>query len=168
LASTITHTRQEVFFFGTPAGDLRFTEEQLPTWIDGGKNPLFGVPGNHWRGFKIADDTRGPVIDPSTMERQISEEKLTAARAYLRMRFPAMTGSPLLESRVCQYENSTDHNFILDRYPEAENVWVVGGGSGHGFKHGPVIGEMVADAVLGLKVPPPEMSLRRLLKVSSR
>jgi glycine/D-amino acid oxidase-like deaminating enzyme len=129
LAPTITATRQEVFFFGTAAGDLRFSEAQLPTWIDGGKNPFFGVPGNHWRGFKIADDTRGPVIDPSTEDRQISQEKLAAARAYLRMRFPAMANSPLLESRVCQYENSTDHNFILDRHPEAENVWIVGGGS---------------------------------------
>ena len=55
---SITPTRQEFFFFGTPAGDLRFTETQLPTWIDGGKNPFFGVPGNHWHGFKIADDTR--------------------------------------------------------------------------------------------------------------
>jgi glycine/D-amino acid oxidase-like deaminating enzyme len=167
LATKITPTRQEVFFFGTPAGDLRFAEEQLPTWIDGGKYPFFGVPGNHWRGFKIADDTRGPIIDPSTMERQVSEEKLTSARAYLRMRFPALAGSPLLESRVCQYENSTDHNFILDRHPEAENVWIIGGGSGHGFKHGPVMGEMVADAVLGLKAPPTEMGLRRLLNVGS-
>jgi glycine/D-amino acid oxidase-like deaminating enzyme len=166
LASSITPTRQEVFFFGTPAGDLRFTEEQLPTWIDGGKYPFFGVPGNHWHGFKIADDTRGPVIDPSTMEREISQEKLTAARAYLRMRFPAMAGSPLLESRVCQYENSTDHSFILDRHPEAENVWIVGGGSGHGFKHGPVMGEMVADAVLGSKAPPMEMGLARLLRIA--
>jgi sarcosine oxidase len=168
LAPTITPTRQEVFFFGPPAGDLRFTETQLPTWIDGGKKPFFGVPGNHWRGFKIADDTHGPVIDPSTMERQISQEKLVAARSYLSMRFPAMAGSPLLESRVCQYENSTDHNFILDRHPEAENVWIVGGGSGHGFKHGPVMGEMVADAVLGRKAPPEEMGLSRLLKVSAR
>jgi sarcosine oxidase len=72
LATKITPTRQEVFFFGTPAGDLRFAEEQLPTWIDGGKYPFFGVPGNHWRGFKIADDTRGAVIDPNTMEREIS------------------------------------------------------------------------------------------------
>src|SRR5450755_4464262 len=164
LAPSITPTRQEVFFFGTPAGDLRFGEAQLPTWIDGGKTPFFGVPGNHWRGFKIADDTRGPVIDPSTMERIISEEKLSAARTYLRMRFPAMTGSPLLESRVCQYENSTDHNFILDRNPEADNVWIVGGGSGHGFKHGPVMGEMLADAVLGSKEPPTEMGLGRLLR----
>jgi glycine/D-amino acid oxidase-like deaminating enzyme len=102
------------------------------------------------------------------MERQISQEKLVAARSYLSMRFPAMAGSPLLESRVCQYENSTDHNFILDRHPEAENVWIVGGGSGHGFKHGPVMGEMVADAVLGRKAPPAEMGLSRLLKVSAR
>jgi sarcosine oxidase len=167
LASSITPTRQEVFFFGTPAGDQRFSEAQLPTWIDGGKTPFFGVPGNHWRGFKIADDTRGPVIDPTTMERQISVEKLEAARAYLRMRFPALADAPLLESRVCQYENSTDHNFILDRHPEAENVWIVGGGSGHGFKQGPVMGEMVADAVLGLKAPPMEMGLGRLLKMGS-
>ena len=163
LTSIITPTRQEVFFFGTPAGDVRFTEAQLPTWIDGGKSPFFGVPGNHWRGFKIADDTRGPVIDPTTVERQISEEKLASARAYLRMRFPALANAPLVESRVCQYENSTDHNFILDRQPDAGNVWIVGGGSGHGFKHGPVMGEMVAEAVLDLKQPPKEMGLSRLL-----
>jgi sarcosine oxidase len=164
LASSITPTRQEVFFFGTPAGDVRFTEEHLPTWIDGGKRPFFGVPGNHWRGFKIADDTRGPVIDPSTMEREISQEKLSAAREYLRFRFPSMVDAPLLETRVCQYENSKDHNFILDRHPEADNVWIVGGGSGHGFKHGPVMGEMVTDAVLETKAPPPEMALGRLLQ----
>ena len=164
LASSITPTRQEVFFFGAPAGDVRFNEDHLPTWIDGGKRPFFGVPGNHWRGFKIADDTRGPVIDPTTMEREISQEKLSAARDYMRMRFPALAGAPLLESRVCQYENSNDHNFILDRHPDAENVWIVGGGSGHGFKHGPVIGEMVADAVLESKAPPPEMGIARLIR----
>jgi len=164
LASSITPTRQEVFFFGTPAGDVRFAEDHLPTWIDGGKRPFFGVPGNHWRGFKIADDTRGAVIDPSTMEREISQEKLSAAREYLHMRFPAMADAPLIESRVCQYENSTDHNFILDRHPEAENVWILGGGSGHGFKHGPVMGEMAAAAVLDTKAPPPEMALSRLLR----
>src|SRR5262245_1034500 len=164
LSGAITPTRQEVFFFGTPAGDTRFGETQLPTWIDGGTKPFFGVPGNHWRGFKIADDTRGPVVEPSTLEREISQEKLAAARAYLGMRFPALADAPLLESRVCQYENSTDHKFILDRHPEAQNAWIVGGGSGHGFKHGPVMGEMVAEAVLGLKPPPAEMALARLVR----
>jgi len=164
LMPMITPTRQEEFFFGTAAGDLRLTEAQLPVWIDNGKHLFYGIPGNHWRGFKIADDTRGPVIDPTTMERQISTEGLTAARAYIRLRFPALVGAPLVESRVCQYENSTDQNFILDRHPEAENAWIVGGGSGHGFKHGPVMGEIVADAVLGQKAPPTDMGLGRLLK----
>jgi sarcosine oxidase len=167
LAPVITPTRQEVFFFGTAAGDLRFTEAQLPVWIDGGSGRFYGIPENHWRGFKMADDARGPVIDPTTMERRISDDGLAAARAYLRLRFPAMAGAPLVESRVCQYENSTDHDFILDRHPEAENVWIAGGGSGHGFKHGPAMGETVSDAVLGLKTPPSEMSLRRQLKKHS-
>jgi len=168
LAQSINPTRQEVFFFGTPAGDVRFDEEHLPTWIDGGRQQFFGVPGNRWRGFKIADDARGPLIDPTTMEREISQEKLSLARAYMKMRFPALSDAPLLESRVCQYENSSDHNFILDHHPEANNVWVVGGGSGHGFKHGPVVGEMVRDAVLQKKTPPSEMSLGRLLQRSRK
>jgi len=75
-----------------------------------------------------------------------------------------LSDAPLLESRVCQYENSSDHNFILDRHPEAKNVWVVGGGSGHGFKHGPVVGEILADAVLETKAPPIEMRIARLIK----
>lgn len=166
LNAKIIATRQEVFFFGTPAGDGRFDEEHLPTWIDGGTQPFFGVPGNHWRGFKIADDTRGPVIDPTTMDRQISSAKLESARAYLRMRFPALRNAPLLETRVCQYENSADHNFILDRHPEATNVWIVGGGSGHGFKHGPVMGEMVAGAVLEARPTPTEMNLSRTMLAS--
>jgi glycine/D-amino acid oxidase-like deaminating enzyme len=167
LNTIITPSRQEVFFFGTEAGDLRFTDAELPVWIDGGKNLFYGIPGNHWRGFKVANDARGPAVDPTTMERQISSEGLAAARRFVSHRFPAMSSAPLLESRVCQYENSPDQNFILDRHPEAENAWVVGGGSGHGFKHGPAMGEMVANAALGRKAPPDEMSLSRLLKKSA-
>jgi glycine/D-amino acid oxidase-like deaminating enzyme len=173
LAPVITPTRQEVFFFGTAAGDVRFTDAQLPVWsdhsrrdLDGfpGKHWFYGIPGNHWRGFKIADDMRGVTIDPTTIERKISEEGLAAARAYLRLRFPELANAPLVESRVCQYENSTDQNFILDHHSEAENVWIVGGGSGHGFKHAPALGEMVRDAVFGVKTPPAEFKLDHLLK----
>jgi glycine/D-amino acid oxidase-like deaminating enzyme len=162
LAPLITPTRQEVFFFGAAAGDLRFTDAQLPVWFDNGQHFIYGIPGNHWRGLKVAGHRPGPVIDPTTMERRISEEGLAAGRAYLGRRFPALAGAPLVEARVCQYENSPDQNFILDHHPEAENVWIVGGGSGHGFKHGPALGEIVRDAVLGLKAPPRELGLGRL------
>jgi glycine/D-amino acid oxidase-like deaminating enzyme len=141
-------TRQEVFFFGTPAGDRRYEESNLPVWADHGERFMYGVPGNQGRGFKLADDTRGAKFDPTSGERVVSEEGLAAARRYLGYRFPGMKGAPVIETRVCQYENTADHNFIVDRHPRNANVWIVGGGSGHGFKHGPAVGEMVAGLVL--------------------
>ncbi len=141
-------TRQEVFFFGTPAGDPRYNEGNIPVWGDHSDHFMYGIPGNQGRGFKIADDTRGPEFDPTSGQRLVSEDGLAEARRYLAYRFPGMKDAPLLETRVCQYENTTDHNFIVDRHPRNQNVWIVGGGSGHGFKHGPALGEMVAKLVL--------------------
>lgn len=97
------------------------------------------------------------------MEREIPKRNFPLRMSICACDF-RLADAPLLESRVCQYENSTDHNFILDRHPEAENVLIIGGGSGHGFKHGPVIGEMVADAVLATKATPSEIGLDRLLR----
>jgi glycine/D-amino acid oxidase-like deaminating enzyme len=143
-----TSTRQEVFFFGTPAGDLRYNEGNVPVWGDHSGHFMYGIPGNQERGFKVADDTRGPEFDPTAGERLVSAEHVADARDYLAYRFPGMKGAPLLESRVCQYENTSDENFIIDRHPRNHDVWMVGGGSGHGFKHGPALGEMVARLVL--------------------
>lgn len=141
-------TRQEIFFFGTPAGDPRYTEGNVPVWADHSDHFMYGIPGNQGRGFKVADDTRGPEFDPTSGQRMVSEDGLTSVRRYLTYRFPGMKNAPLLETRVCQYENTTDQNFIVDRHPQNTNVWIVGGGSGHGFKHGPALGEMVAKLVL--------------------
>jgi monomeric sarcosine oxidase len=148
IGERVRATRQDVFFFGTPPGDQRFTETALPVWADHGTTFMYGIPGNEWRGFKVADDTRGPVIDPTTESRTPSPEALKAARDYVAYRFPDLKGAPVLESRVCQYEQSPDEHFIIDRHPAAENAWIVGGGSGHGFKHGPAVGELVARLVL--------------------
>jgi glycine/D-amino acid oxidase-like deaminating enzyme len=161
LGRKIEPTRQEVFYFGTPAGDVRFSEAQLPVWVEVPRF-FYGIPGNEWRGFKIADDARGPAFDPTSGERVASAEGLRSAREYLARRFPALAKAPLLESRVCQYENSTDGDFLIDRHPEAANLWLVGGGSGHGFKHGPAVGELVAGNVLGQKPLQPLFSLARL------
>jgi glycine/D-amino acid oxidase-like deaminating enzyme len=109
---------------------------------------MYGIPGNQNRGFKLADDTRGAAFDPTLGERVVDGDRLAEARRYLAYRFPGMKDAPLVETRVCQYENTSDHNFIVDRHPANENVWIVGGGSGHGFKHGPALGEMVARLVL--------------------
>jgi sarcosine oxidase len=162
LGPRIRPTRQEVFFFGTPAGDARFEPPAMPIWIEAGERLMYGIPGNERRGFKVADDTRGPAFDPTSGRRTVSEEALAGARALLRRRFPALAEAPLVETRVCQYENSPDQNFILDRHPEAANAWLVGGGSGHGFKFAPAWGEQVAETVLGRRAPEPFFCLARL------
>jgi glycine/D-amino acid oxidase-like deaminating enzyme len=145
----IIATRQEVFFFGTPAGDTRYDVGTLPAWVHIGERLVYGLPNHERRGLKVADDTAGAEVDPTTMERSPSAAGLAGARAILGARFPAMANAPLVEARVCQYEASSDGHFLVDRHPGLENVWLVGGGSGHGFKMGPAVGEHVAAVVQG-------------------
>lgn len=152
-------TRQEVFFFGPPAGGAGLTDATFPTWIDQG--PFYGVPGNRFRGFKVADDRRGVPFDPTTGDRTPSAAGLRAAREYVEHRFPALRGAPLVEARVCQYEQSADGNLIVDTHPEAENAWIAGGGSGHGYKLGAALGEMLAGQALGERPKEPFFGLAR-------
>jgi len=161
IGRKIQSTKQDVFFFGPPSGDPRFDDQHLPVWADHRGRFMYGIPGNQGRGFKVADDTRGPAFDPTSGERAVSEQRLSLARKYLAFRFPSMKDAPLLETRVCQYEQTPDSHFIIDRHPAAEHVWLVGGGSGHGFKHGPALGEMVAKLVLEEKEAEPCWRLSR-------
>jgi glycine/D-amino acid oxidase-like deaminating enzyme len=148
VGGLVQPTKQDVFFFGAPAGDDRFSEKHLPVWADHRGRFRYGIPGSGRRGFKIADDSRGPEFDPTSGERVVSPATLKNIREYIAFRFPALKDAPLIETRVCQYEQTRDSHFIIDHHPRMENVWLLGGGSGHGFKHGPAIGEMMADLIL--------------------
>jgi glycine/D-amino acid oxidase-like deaminating enzyme len=149
LGKRIEPTRQEVFFFGAPAGDTRFSAPAMPTWIDfSDPRSPYGFPDLENRGVKIALDQHGPLYDPEDGDRVPSPAGLAAARECLAHRFPILRHAPLLEARVCQYENTSNGDFLIDRHPAFTNVWLVGGGSGHGFKHGPAVGEYAAARVL--------------------
>lgn len=141
LGARIFPTRQEIFFFAPPAGDTSFAA--MPAWFH---HPalVYGIPDIEHRGFKISVDRHGAAIDPDTEDRVPSAEGLAAAHAFLAQRFPKLKDAPLAESRVCQYENTSNGDFIIDRHPGIDNVLIVGGGSGHGFKHGPAVGEYAA------------------------
>lgn len=164
IGSLIRATKQEVLFFGPPAGDERFSEGNLPVWADHRERFIYGMPASDGRGFKVADDTRGPEFDPTCGDRTVSPEGVKLAREYLGFRFPGMKNAPLVEARVCQYENTPDEHFLIDRHPKAENVWIVGGGSGHGFKHGPALGEMVSELVMEERDSDPLFQLARFAK----
>ncbi len=151
-------TRQEVFFFGVPAGDRRFAPPAMPAWLcvaDG----IYGLPDLDSRGFKIALDRHGEPVDPDTQSRVVTSTSAELMRGYIGRRFPALRDAPIVETRVCQYENTSNGDFLVDRHPEIENVWLVGGGSGHGFKHGPAMGEYVAAQLMGTGEREPRFSL---------
>lgn len=159
LLSPLLHiTRQEVFFFGTPAGDRRFAPPSLPAWIDfhGG---AYGLPDIEGRGVKVGLTALGPPFDPDRDDRDASEEGLAAARRIVADRLPGLGEAPLLEARVCQYTNTPSGELLVDRHPAFADVWLAGGGSGHGFKLGPAVGAYVAGQIAGAGAPEAQVAL---------
>ncbi len=149
LGSRIHPTRQEVFFFAPRAGDRRFRSPALPMWLDfADPRGPYGFPDLEGRGFKMAFDRHGPAFDPDTGDRCVSAQGLEEAYRFLAERFPDLADAQLVESRVCQYENTSSGDFLIDRHPDFDNVWLAGGGSGHGFKHGPAVGEYLCGRIL--------------------
>jgi monomeric sarcosine oxidase len=158
LGNRIFPTRQEVFFFGTPSGDVRFAPPAMPTWLMQSEE-AYGMPDIEARGLKLACDKHGPRVDPDTQSRFVSPEGVEWARGFIKRRFPDLQESPIVETRVCQYENTSSGDFLIDRHPDFSNVWLAGGGSGHGFKHGPAFGNYTAALMLGEQTPEPRFSL---------
>jgi sarcosine oxidase len=142
LGPRIFVSRQEIVFFGVPQGEILFRQEALPTWLYL-KDEFYGMPDLENRGLKVADDHHGARVDPDTQSRVASVAAVESAREFVARRFPALKNAPVVETRVCQYENTSNGDFLIDRHPDFKNVWLVGGGSGHGFKHGPSVGEYV-------------------------
>ncbi len=154
LKNHLMVTKQEVYYYGIPPEESEVYQSLIP-WVDWVPGEFYyGIPGKDNRGFKIAHDERGPQINPTTVERIPDLQLVQRSREYLAKRFPALKNAPLVESRVCQYSNSADGNFIFDSLPGYKNTWILGGGSGHGFKHGPAVGEMVTGTLSGLQQIP--------------
>lgn len=149
LGERLSVTRQEVFYFGPPDGDDRFAAGRFPVWADfNGGDIVYGLPDIEGRGFKIAFDRHGPAIDPNSLEREPSREGISMARAFIANRFPALADAPLVQARVCQYTNTSNGDFLIDWLPGNSDILLIGGGSGHGFKHGPAVGKRAAELLV--------------------
>jgi len=169
LGRRIYPTRQEVLFFAPSPGDSRFQPAAFPAWIDftDPRGP-YGVPDLESRGVKLAFDLHGPPFDPDEGDRRITPDGVEAARRFLAERLPLLTDAPISETRVCQYENTSNGDFLLDRHPDFPNVWLAGGGSGHGFKHGPAVGEYLCGRIVHGTQEDPRFSLASKLKQQQR
>jgi glycine/D-amino acid oxidase-like deaminating enzyme len=147
-------TRQELLFVdGGPA----WRAPGVPGWVDYDR-AMYGTADLDSLGVKAALDVEGPPLDPDA---ELGGEATTepAVRAYLRDRFPALEHAPLAEARACRYELSADSHFIAARHPAHPGVWVLGGGSGHGFKHGPAMAERMMAAIIGAEPLPERFGL---------
>jgi glycine/D-amino acid oxidase-like deaminating enzyme len=160
IGPRIQPTRQEVFFFAPPAGDRRFSVGAMPGWADfNGGDIFYGFPDLESRGVKFAHDAHGVEVDPDTQDRRPTAAALAEIVEYRDRRFPLLKGAPLTEARVCQYENSSNGDFLIDFHPRLKNVLLLGGGSGHGFKHGPEVGRHAAGRLTGAIKAEPRFSL---------
>lgn len=160
LAGRIFPTRQEVFFLGPPAGSDDFSAGRMPAWLHHSHpDRPYALPDIEKRGFKIALDRHGPEFDPDHGSRVVGPELVEQLRIYLKQHVPLLAEAAIVETRVCQYENTWNGDFLIDRHPYFENVWLAGGGSGHGFKHGPAVGEYLTGLILHHAQPEPRFSL---------
>jgi sarcosine oxidase len=147
-AVPIRVTRQDVLFF---AGD-GWTTPPTPAWVDYDR-AIYGLGDLDGAGVKVAPDFEGPPYDPEAGERALSAASEPRARTYIAERFPALRDAPLTGWTVCPYALTPDTNFIVAPHPELERNWILGGGSGHGFKHGPALAEYAARVVTGAEDP---------------
>ena len=148
VGNRIFATRQEIFYFAPPKGDRRFLPEAMPGWADFNSGDMYyGFPDLETRGVKFAHDKHGEYVDPDTQSREPTRAALDEIIAFRDRRFPLLKGAPVIGAEVCQYENSSNGDFLIDRHPQMPNVVLVGGGSGHGFKHGPEVGRLAAELV---------------------
>ncbi|MBI4545873.1 MAG: FAD-dependent oxidoreductase [Gemmatimonadetes bacterium] len=160
LAERLRTPIGHVYYFATPPGDARFTHPNLPSFNFPG---VTGWPAlsHDSRGFRVRTGGR-PPMDPDLSDRWIDASFFEQPRKVLAERFPELKDAPLLETRACHYELSVSRNFMIDRHPELENVWIAGGGSAEGFKFGPVVGEYLARRVLGRDREPGLAALFRI------
>jgi len=160
IGPRILPTRQEVFYFATPPGDRRFLPGTMPGWADfNGGDIFYGFPDLETRGLKFAHDQHGEEVDPDTQSRRPTEAALAEIVTFRDRRFPALRDAPLIGAEVCQYENSSNGDFLIDLHPQWSNLLLLCGGSGHGFKHGPEVGRYAAGRLLGSVKPEPRFSL---------
>jgi sarcosine oxidase len=148
-------TQQDVFFFGAPP---EWQMPAVPAWVEY-DGACYGTGDLDGRGFKASPDAEGPPLDPDADDRVASRDGEQVARAYLSVRFPALAGAPLVGTRTCPYSLTGDTNFVVAPHPEHDQVWLLGGGSGHGFKHGPALAEYAERLLNGVEPPDPRFGL---------
>ena len=149
-------TRELLAYFPQD-GSVAHEAGTMPNVIDyHTPDPFYCVPQVRVPGVKAGCHRTGRIVDADDPE-ETDHANLAAVQDFIGRRCPHLTTDPVAVKH-CLYTNSADYHFILDRHPAFENVVFAAGFSGHGFKFGPVLGEILA-ARLFDETPPVDTSL---------
>ncbi len=150
LSGALRSMGQPVFHL-RPENPELFRPEVFPVFgADISRTGYYGFPINQDGVVKIANHGIGRAMHPESSERQVTPDEERSLRGFLAETFPSLSNAPIVYTRVCVYGDSRDEHFWISRHPDIEGLVVAAGGSGHGFKFGPVIGDLVADALFGV------------------
>jgi sarcosine oxidase len=145
-------TFQQLVLFDAPP------EWDGPGWVDFDA-AVYGHARVEGIGFKVGPDADGPEVDPDRRPVEATPDAIASARDYLAHRFPALADASVASAPGCHYSLTPDGEFVFARHPEHDNVWLLGGGSGHGYKHGPAVAEHVGAVLAGRERPEPRFAL---------
>ncbi|MEQ9649289.1 MAG: FAD-dependent oxidoreductase [Sandaracinaceae bacterium] len=151
LAGLLRPVAQPVLAFA-PRDPSPFRAPGFVPWAaDISRTGWYGFPANADGLVKVAHHGRGLPRDPG--ERDVPADVEPRFRAFLRASLPALADAPLAEARLCFYCDSVDGDLWITRIPDHPRVVVASGGSGHGFKLAPLLGDWIADVALGGEAP---------------
>ncbi len=120
----------------------------MPVWIDFG-TLMYGFPNDgEVAGVKIAQHIPGRTVDPSTVDRSVTDGDTAPLVAYAMRRIRSLEAR-VVHSQVCLYTMTPDEDFVVDRHPDDPRIVVVGGLSGHGFKFTVLLGRIAASMAVG-------------------
>lgn len=150
LKPYIKATGHPVFWL-KPESPAKFSMPQLPVFTaDISNTGWYGMPFSDKKGVvKIGRHTNGLELDPDSDDRIITTSEIRDLREFLATTFPELTDAPVVYTRRCLYTDTLDGHFWIDNHPEIKGLTVSTGGSGHGMKMGPVLGEITADVAEG-------------------
>ncbi len=144
----VKSTGHSVFWL-KPSEPKRFTPPRFSVFTaDISNTGWYGFPLHPRQGVvKIGKHSKGDAIHPEQDDRIVRADEIEDLRSFLESTFPELRNAPLVCTRKCLYTDTMDGHFWIDRHPEVQGLIVCTGGSGHGFKMGPIIGEITADTV---------------------
>ncbi|GAB4579680.1 MAG: N-methyl-L-tryptophan oxidase [Anaerolineales bacterium] len=146
LAELMWAIGQPVFHFQVP-DPARFRPPNLSVWgADVAKTGWYGFPAQLDGTFKVANHGPGRPMHPNE-PRQVAPDDEEKFRTFLAHTFPEIAHAPILCTRLCLYCDTWDGNFYIDHDPHYEGLVICSGGSGHGFKFAPILGEITADVL---------------------